>query len=41
MRSKTTRAIGATVVLIGIIIAAVVQTQPEEETPAEIAVPVG
>jgi len=41
MRSKTTRAIGATVVLIGITIAAVVQAQPEEETPAEIAVPVG
>jgi peptide/nickel transport system substrate-binding protein len=41
MRSKTTRAIGATVVLIGIIIAAVVQMRPEEEMPAEIAVPVG
>jgi peptide/nickel transport system substrate-binding protein len=41
MRSKTTRAVGATVVLIGIIIAAVVQMRPEEETPAEIAAPVG
>jgi peptide/nickel transport system substrate-binding protein len=41
MRSKTARAIGATVVLIGIVIAAVVQMRPEEEMRADIAAPVG
>ena len=41
MRSKTARAIGATAVLIGIVIAAIVQLRPEEQTPAEIAAPVG
>ncbi|MGH3668470.1 MAG: ABC transporter substrate-binding protein, partial [Acidimicrobiia bacterium] len=41
MRSKTARAIGATAVLIGIVLAAVVQLRPEEQTPAEIAAPPG
>ena len=41
MRSKTPRAIGATAVLIGIVIAAVVQLRPEDQTPAEIAAPGG
>jgi len=41
MRSKTARAIGATAVLIGIVIAAIVQLQPEDQPPAEIAAPVG
>ena len=41
MRSKTARAIGATAVLIGIVIAAIVQLRPEDKTPAEIAAPVG
>ena len=41
MRSKTARAIGATAVLIGIVIAAVVQLRPEDQTPAEIAAPGG
>ena len=41
MRSKTARAIGATAVLIGIVIAAVVQLRPEEQTPAEVAAPAG
>ncbi|MGH8947218.1 MAG: ABC transporter substrate-binding protein, partial [Acidimicrobiia bacterium] len=40
MGSKTARTIGATVVLIGIVVAAVVQMRPEEQTPAEIAAPV-
>jgi len=41
MRSKTARAVGATAVLIGIVVAAVVQLQPQEQTPAEIAAPGG
>ena len=41
MRSQTTRAIGATVVLIGIVVAVVIQSRPEEQTPAEIAAPQG
>ena len=41
MRSKTARAIGATALLIGIVIAAIVQLRPEDKTPAEIAAPVG
>ena len=41
MRSRTARAIGATAVLIGIVIAAVVQLRPQEQTPAEIAAPAG
>ena len=41
MRSKTARAIGATAVLIGIVIAAIVQMRPDDQTPAEIAAPVG
>jgi len=39
MRSKTARAIGATAVLIGIVIAGIVQLRPEDQTPAEIAEP--
>jgi peptide/nickel transport system substrate-binding protein len=41
MRNKTVRTIGATAVLIGVVIAAVIQMQPEGEAPAEIAAPVG
>ena len=41
MRSKTARAIGASAVLIGIVIAGIVQMRPEEQTPAEIDAPVG
>jgi ABC-type transport system substrate-binding protein len=41
MRSRTARTIGATAVLIGVVIAAVIQMRPEEEAPAEIAAPVG
>ena len=41
MRSKTARTIGATAVLVGVVIAAAIQMRPEEEAPAEIAAPVG
>jgi ABC-type transport system substrate-binding protein len=40
MRSKTARSIGATAVLIGVVIAAVIQMRPEADAPAEIAAPV-
>jgi peptide/nickel transport system substrate-binding protein len=41
MRSKTVRTIGATAVLIGVVIAAVIQMRPQDEAPAEIVAPVG
>ena len=40
MRSKTARTIGATAVLIGVVIAAFMQMRPREEAPPEIAAPV-
>jgi peptide/nickel transport system substrate-binding protein len=41
MGNKTARTIGATAVLIGVVIAAVIQMRSEDEAPAEIAAPVG